>query len=455
MSIQKVKSFIVCLSLTFYGASAGAEQTSVNELSDGIVAFLCEIDGKKNKPLIFVREKDIWSLSGATDLSVSKTERSFMLKRTNSFGVLKEEDDGSWYLEYLDETGSNKTKCNSQTEFVETFIEAVSPKIVENGNTLANEVFNTKLELASEKLKSGALEKKYGNISKEFTNYKEKFGLKLTKYQGMLNSEEKKAKKYTKQYNEQKKQASIKSTDNKELRSKILLLEENLASETKKFSDIILGNSNFKLDEKKTFTTTIKRIQTALLNAGCYDGSPDGIMGAKTRYSISKISKRFEIIYSEPMADNIMFLTKILNGINNTDVSKYRCNSDHMALFLYETALKSISDNNFKLAITKLDELIEKFPMGEFITSAHFSKGDAYSGLEDWKSAGKSYLESFQINPDGKHAAKALMNVGISLGKMQKINEACNILSKVELRFPRNAIVEEAQSEMQILGCGK
>jgi len=36
---------------------------------------------------------------------------------------------------------------------------------------------------------------------------------------------------------------------------------------------------------------------------------------------------------------------------------------------------------------------------------------------------------------------------------MQKINEACNILNRVEARFPRNQIVEEAQYEMQILGC--
>jgi TolA-binding protein len=125
-----------------------------------------------------------------------------------------------------------------------------------------------------------------------------------------------------------------------------------------------------------------------------------------------------------------------------------------MALFLYETALDSINDNNFELAIINLNELIEKFPMGEFITSAHLLKGDAYSELEDWKSASKSYLESFQLNPNGTHAAKALMNVGIGLGKMQKINEACNILSRVEVRFPRNQIVEEAQYEMQILGCG-
>ena len=71
------------------------------------------------------------------------------------------------------------------------------------------------------------------------------------------------------------------------------------------------------------------------------------------------------------------------------------------------------------------------------------------------KLVGKSYLESFRIEPDGKHAAKALMNTGISLAKLQKINEACNILKRVEIRFPRNQIIEETQNEMQILGCGR
>jgi TolA-binding protein len=45
------------------------------------------------------------------------------------------------------------------------------------------------------------------------------------------------------------------------------------------------------------------------------------------------------------------------------------------------------------------------------------------------------------------------MNVGISLGKMQKIDEACNILSKVELRFPKSEVAKEAKYEMQLFGC--
>ena len=119
----------------------------------------------------------------------------------------------------------------------------------------------------------------------------------------------------------------------------------------------------------------------------------------------------------------------------------------------YQTALMPLNENNFELAIIQFDSLINVIPSGPLLTAAHYSKGDAFSELEEWKAAGKSYLESFKLEPDGKYAAKALMNVGISLGKMQKINEACNILNRVEARFPRNQIVEEAQYEMQILGC--
>ena len=119
----------------------------------------------------------------------------------------------------------------------------------------------------------------------------------------------------------------------------------------------------------------------------------------------------------------------------------------------YQTALMPLNENNYELAIKQFSSLINVIPNGPILSAAHYSKGEAYSGLKLWKSAGKSYLESFRSEPDGKYAAKALMNVGMSLGKMQKIDEACNILSRVEIRFPRNRIVEEVQYEMQILGC--
>jgi TolA-binding protein len=119
----------------------------------------------------------------------------------------------------------------------------------------------------------------------------------------------------------------------------------------------------------------------------------------------------------------------------------------------YQTALMPLNENNFELAIVQLNSLISVFPNGPLLTAAHFSIGEAHSRLEDWQSAGKSYLKSYKLQKNGKYSAKALINVGISLGKMGKLNEACIMLSSIERQFPKNQIIEEAQYEMQILGC--
>ena len=119
----------------------------------------------------------------------------------------------------------------------------------------------------------------------------------------------------------------------------------------------------------------------------------------------------------------------------------------------YQTALMPLNENNFELAIVLLNSLIDVIPNGPLLTATHFSVGEAHSRLEDWQLAGKSYLKSYKLQKDGKYSAKALINVGISLGKMGKLNEACIMLSSIERQFPKNQIVEEAQYEMQILGC--
>jgi TolA-binding protein len=119
----------------------------------------------------------------------------------------------------------------------------------------------------------------------------------------------------------------------------------------------------------------------------------------------------------------------------------------------YQIALMPLNENNFELAIIRLNSLINVIPNGPLLTAAHFSIGEAHSRLEDWQLAGKSYLKSYTLQKDGKYSAKALINVGISLGKMGKLNEACIMLSSIERQFPKNQIVEEAQYEMQILGC--
>jgi len=144
MQKYSIITFIVCF---FYSTSAvKAETQAVTALSDGIAAFICdEIDNKNDVPLIFVNEGDNWSLSDTPQLSVSKIENGFKFKSSGDeegFGFLKKISRTQWNFEYLDQKGFYETSCIPQDYFVDLLIEHISPKIIENGNSLV-----TKLEI--------------------------------------------------------------------------------------------------------------------------------------------------------------------------------------------------------------------------------------------------------------------------------------------------------------------
>jgi tol-pal system protein YbgF len=119
----------------------------------------------------------------------------------------------------------------------------------------------------------------------------------------------------------------------------------------------------------------------------------------------------------------------------------------------YEAALATLNAQDFELAAQQFDTFIATFPGGPLTSGAQFHKGEALEGLGDWKSAGRSYLDSFSSAPAGKTAPQALYKLGVSLSKLQKTEQACQTLSEVETRFPADAMVAPANQEMQSLGC--
>lgn len=119
----------------------------------------------------------------------------------------------------------------------------------------------------------------------------------------------------------------------------------------------------------------------------------------------------------------------------------------------YEAALASLNAGNFEAAVQQFDLFISSFPGGPLTAGAQFHKGEALAGIGDWKSAGRSFLDSFSSAPTGKIAPQALFKLGQSLGKLNKTSEACQTLSEVEVRFPADAMVTSADQEMQQLGC--
>ena len=141
-----MKSYGIPMVIAFLCSVVGAkaETQPVSSLSDGIAAFICdEIDNKNDVPLIFVNEGDNWSLSDTPQLSVSKTENGFKFKSSGDeegFGFLKKISRTQWNFEYLDQKGFYETSCIPQDYFVDLLIEHISPKIIENGNSLVKKL---------------------------------------------------------------------------------------------------------------------------------------------------------------------------------------------------------------------------------------------------------------------------------------------------------------------------
>lgn len=119
----------------------------------------------------------------------------------------------------------------------------------------------------------------------------------------------------------------------------------------------------------------------------------------------------------------------------------------------YDTALASLSAGEFAQAAQQFEAFTNTFPGGPLTAGAQFHKGEALREMGDWKSAGRSFLDSFSSAPTAPTAPKALYGLGVSLGKLGKTSEACQTLSEVGARFPSDPMVIQAQEELGALGC--
>jgi tol-pal system protein YbgF len=119
----------------------------------------------------------------------------------------------------------------------------------------------------------------------------------------------------------------------------------------------------------------------------------------------------------------------------------------------YDSALKALDAGDFSDAAQRFDAFATTYPGGPLTAGAQLYEGKALAGLGDWKSAGRSYLDSFSSAPTASTAPQALLGLGVSLGKLGKTSEACQTLSEVATRFPSDPVVEQSTGEMGILGC--
>jgi len=95
----------------------------------------------------------------------------------------------------------------------------------------------------------------------------------------------------------------------------------------------------------------------------------------------------------------------------------------------------------------------QTYPGGPLSAEAHFMRGQSEAQQSAWSRAARAYLDAFTADPSGGRAAEALLNLGVSLARLDQTDEACVTLSEVGFRFPGTVPASDAEIARENIGC--
>jgi len=119
----------------------------------------------------------------------------------------------------------------------------------------------------------------------------------------------------------------------------------------------------------------------------------------------------------------------------------------------FDNARAAFDAGEFAQAAQLFRGFTDTYPGGPLNAEAHYLRGEALRSSGDTAGAARAYLDSFKSSPDGNRAPDALLNLGVSLGDLGQVEEACVMLTQVGQRFPGSAQAGTAVSRAQSLAC--
>lgn len=119
----------------------------------------------------------------------------------------------------------------------------------------------------------------------------------------------------------------------------------------------------------------------------------------------------------------------------------------------FDAAVAAADGGDNQKAAALFGKFLETYPGGPLTTDAQYRRGEALAATGDWKGAARSYLDAFSGAPQGGQAPQALLKLGVSLGKLGQVSEACLTLAEVGNRYPASDAAGRVAAEKQALGC--
>jgi tol-pal system protein YbgF len=118
------------------------------------------------------------------------------------------------------------------------------------------------------------------------------------------------------------------------------------------------------------------------------------------------------------------------------NASKEVTHSDGVAKQAYDNALVALKNEQFAQAQEMFAQFIQDYPDSPLQSNASFWYAESFYRQNDFNKAAVYYLQSYKKFPNGTKAADSLLKLAYSLFNLQRSEDACKMIAKLNHDFP-------------------
>lgn len=115
----------------------------------------------------------------------------------------------------------------------------------------------------------------------------------------------------------------------------------------------------------------------------------------------------------------------------------------------YDQAFSKIRDGDYEAAEVAMRAFLQRWPSTELSSNAAYWLGETFYVRGDFGGAAKSFAEAYQQYPKGAKAEDTLLKLALSLGALNRKNDACITYSQLTSEFPRLSAANRRRVEQE------
>jgi tol-pal system protein YbgF len=121
-----------------------------------------------------------------------------------------------------------------------------------------------------------------------------------------------------------------------------------------------------------------------------------------------------------------------------------------------DRAIEDVNQGRFDLGEDRLRGFLTTYPGSPLRSEALHWLGESQFVRGAFQNAARSYLDGYNTDRSSAFAPKNLFRLGVTLGRLGQLNEACLTLREVRHQFPAGPadILDAADAESSTLNCG-